>query len=497
MSDPGTLPDLPAQPETQPRKRSFRGLLAALLVVVLAGGGYLAWTQLEDDSDDGPSYPSKWDARILPFVKITEEERGLDFKHPVTVRFLEPKKFEESVKADEKDLDADEKKEIEQLTALFRAFGLIDGDVDLFKSFNDAQGSGTLAYYSFEDQRITIKGTELEVGARATLVHELTHALQDQWFDIGERLEDLREEANDGAASTAYDTFDGIVEGDAERTADLYRKTLSSKERTALEKAESKDEKDATDAYDKLPSIVISLLTAPYVLGQALTEAVTAEDEDAIDDLFRDPPGDDKVLLDPLTALGEDDLTSPKVKVPGTEDGEKKFDSGQMGALFTYLVLSQRLPVREALQAADTWNGDAFVAFERDGSSCARVDYVVDEDTDDLLKAFRTWTAKGDGAEVEATEDGLVFEACDPGATADVDDDKADEALELVAVRSYLGVNLLSMGAPNPAASACVARGLVDTYTVKQITDPTFGAEDKSIQNYIRDLALRCASENR
>lgn len=39
-----------------------------------------------------------------------------------------------------------------------RAFGLITGDVDLFAAISEFSGAGTLAYYSFEDERITIRG---------------------------------------------------------------------------------------------------------------------------------------------------------------------------------------------------------------------------------------------------------------------------------------------------------------------------------------------------
>ena len=65
---------------------------------------------------------------------------------------MPPAKFEKTVTDDEK-LTADDRAEIEHFTALMRAFGLISGDVDLYKAFKDAYGGGTLAYYSFDDKR--------------------------------------------------------------------------------------------------------------------------------------------------------------------------------------------------------------------------------------------------------------------------------------------------------------------------------------------------------
>ena len=41
-----------------------------------------------------------------------------------------------------------------------------------------------------------------------------------------------------------------------------------------------------------------------------------------------------------------------------------------------YLMLAERLPLRESLAAADGWGGDAYVGFERGGDSCARIAYT-------------------------------------------------------------------------------------------------------------------------
>ena len=167
-------------------------------------------------------HPAAWDARIQPYVKIAEKQRGLEFLHPVEVRFLPPAKFEKTVTTDEKELDKDEREEIEQFTGLMRALGLLSGDVDLFKAVNDLSGGGTLAYYSFDDERITIRGEQLTPAMRSTLVHELTHVLQDQHFKVGARMSGCREEAEGRAVHLGVLHARGILEGDAERVEHLY-----------------------------------------------------------------------------------------------------------------------------------------------------------------------------------------------------------------------------------------------------------------------------------
>ena len=474
MTDSGSFPlpaDLPA-PLPPKRRVPLAAIVAVAIVLPLVIGGLVTFVLLKDDKEK-KTYPKTWDSRVAPYVTIVEKERGLTFEHPVEVRFLEAAAFEKTVKNEAKDLDKEDRVEIEQMTSLFRAFGLIGGDVDLYEAFNDAYGSGTLAYYSFDDQRITVKGKELSLAVRATLVHELTHALQDQRFDISKRRDKLAKEAESGKPTTAYDAFEAIVEGDAERTADLYRKTLSEADQKALEKAEEKDQSDATDSMEKIPGVVVSLISAPYALGQALTEAVAEEDTDDVDDLFRDPPTNDSVLVDPLAAAtGDSDIS--EVDIPDLEDGEKKFDSGQIGALTTYLMLAQRIPVLEALAATDGWDGDAYVAFTRDDVKCARVDYATDDDASEtrMLKALQDWVAAAPGSKAKVGQDGdrIVFESCDPGTSVKLGKDHSTAAVQLIATRAYLGVGVLQAGA-NSEMAQCFARKMIEQFPIAKLTE--------------------------
>lgn len=447
--------------------------------------------------DDGPSYPDAWDPRVEPFVTIVEKQRGLTFEHPVEVRFLAADEFEKSVRTDRSELDDEDREDIEQAASLYRAFGLISGDVDLFDAFDDATGSGTLAYYSFDDRAITVRGTKLTRASHATLVHELTHAVQDQRFDVADRLEELVKEAADDEPTTAADALQALVEGDAERVAGLYRQSLSADDQEALEKAEAADTADSLGKLDDVPQVVVNLLGAPYALGEVLAEAVATRGQDDLDDLFDDPPPDDSVLLDPLAAI-DGAGAATDVTVPSTRKDEKKVDAGQIGSLLTYLMLAARIPVPDALAAADARDGDAYVGFERDGVVCARVDYATGSAAaaTRLSSAFDAWIAADAGSTASVSRDGssVTFESCDPGARAEPADDASTEALELAATRGYLAVTLLGS---SPGASVdgarCLSRRLVKEYSVADLTDPEFGGgDDPAVTTRIRELAAGC-----
>ena len=475
-----------------PRRWLAAGIAVALL---LAGAGAVAVAVLM--RGDAGTHPEDWDPRVLSFVDVVEEQRALDFEHPVEVRFLTGKAFEREVTTDEEDLDADEREEIQQFGEVMRALGLVAGDVDLLDAINQASGAGTLAYYSDDDKRITIRGTELTTAVHATLVHELTHALQDQHFDIGSRIEELRQEESDGADTTAATVYQALVEGDAERVATLYRQSLSGEERRRLSDAEAKDQARVGPGLKGVPGVVRSIIGAPYVLGQALVELVAEDDgNDGVDELYADTPGHESVLLDPFEVI-EDDVDPVEVDTPGLDEGDEEFDSGAFGALGWYFVLAERIPVPDALDVVDGWGGDAYVAFERRDRTCVRIAYAGDThaETDRMQQALRRWDEAGPDQTASVSRDGgdLVLESCDPGKGSELGNDSSGRALQLAATRSYLGIGLLDAGAP-AAQARCIAGQAVQELPVSALTGPDSG-KGRAFVRRIQSIAADCARQ--
>ena len=128
MSDLGLQPA--PQPATTTRRTSEPAALdipiwvvLVAILVMLAMAAATAFIVLREPNER--EYPDRWDRRVAPYVKIVERERGLDFRHPVAVRFLPRAEFEKGVTADKDDLTAEDRTEIEQDTGLMRAIGLM------------------------------------------------------------------------------------------------------------------------------------------------------------------------------------------------------------------------------------------------------------------------------------------------------------------------------------------------------------------------------------
>ena len=168
---PPRVSDLGLQPAPQPavtptEKPSSEIPIWVVLVailVMLALAAATAFILLRDSNEW--EYPARWDSRVAPYVQVAQRERGF----PSCTRsrpFPAPGRVPEEHRGRPEGPQPGGPAEIAQFTGLMRAFGLLTGDVDLFDAVNDFSTGGTLAYYSFEDERITIRGERLTPAVR-------------------------------------------------------------------------------------------------------------------------------------------------------------------------------------------------------------------------------------------------------------------------------------------------------------------------------------------
>ncbi|PCR91733.1 Hvo_1808 family surface protein [Natrinema ejinorense] len=88
---------------------------------------------------------------------------------------------------------------------VWRAAFLVDGDTDVNRAFDDLYGDSVQGYYVNDRIVIVVDETDEISIDRRTLVHELTHALQDQHFGIARESETI-----DGLRAE-----NGLLEGEA------------------------------------------------------------------------------------------------------------------------------------------------------------------------------------------------------------------------------------------------------------------------------------------
>jgi hypothetical protein len=233
---------------------------------------------------------------------------------------------------------------------------------------------------------------------------------------------------------------------------------------------------------------------SPYALGEAMLQLAADDDgNNSVDELFETPPTTDEQLVDPWTLLRDRD-DAVDVEAPSLEQGDEELDSGTFGSLGWLLVLAERIPVLQALDATDGWGGDAYALVERAGQTCVTISYQGDTaaDVDQMDGALHRWIAvlPDSPATVERVADGLLFTSCDPGAEADVGTSSSQDALDVALTRTYIAIGLLGSGAPDDQAR-CLSDSLVHHFSVQQLTD-TEPVIDPEMQAELRGLAAAC-----
>jgi hypothetical protein len=307
--------------------------------------------------------------RLLPsLLRFTAAARGLPFVRPVRVTLLGDEAFRARLKQDADEDAEEDEEELRTTQRVLEGLGLLEKDIDIEKALESLFGDAVAGFYDTEEDDLVVRGEQLTVGVRVTLVHELTHALQDQHFDIDRKdLDDRDDEASSG--------LQGLVEGDAVRVERLYLESLSAKER---KDAELEELAAGAGIDPDLPPVLLQLVAFPYIFGPEFATAVFDEaGQERLDAAYLDPPSTSEQLLHPETFLAGEDVVA--VETPKA-DG-KELDQGVLGELGLLLVLNAS--GTSGQKAAAGWGGDRYIAWEDGDRTCVRVTIATDSLQDD------------------------------------------------------------------------------------------------------------------
>lgn len=340
------------------------------------------------------------DAEIIvpELMRFVQQERGLAFQHPVKVTLLADVDFRERLKSEEEEDSEEAKEELQTTQRVLEGLGLLEKGIDLEKALESLFGDAVAGFYDSESDDLVVRGEDLTPGVRATLVHELTHALQDQHFDIDrEDLDDRDDEASSGLT--------GVVEGDAVRIEELYARSLPLREQ---KEAERESAKFGGGIDPDIPPVLLQLVAFPYLVGPAFTRAIVRSGgQSRLDQAFREPPVTSEQLLHPEVFLrGE----GPVHVDPPAPEGDK-IDEGVLGELGLLLVFAASGTAGQA--AARGWGGDRYVAWRDGDDTCVRTTIAMDSLQDDaeLRKALDSVASSRKNVKVEG-KGPITFTSC-------------------------------------------------------------------------------------
>ncbi|HEU5302687.1 MAG TPA: hypothetical protein VFW06_10665 [Acidimicrobiia bacterium] len=434
--------------------------------------------------------PARWDPRVRELVRFVERERKLSFDHPIDVEFLDDPEFVDALAVEETAQD----RKLDRLYAGdLHALGLVGPEFDLRSAVDELDATGVFGFYDDEQESMTVRGQDLDdVVVRATVVHELTHALQDQTFDFRA----LRRSAKSSGADFARTA---LIEGDATWVEEAYVATLPVREQDEYEALfELTTEPVDGSAGATAPAIDL-LLATPYSLGYSFVAYLQfTGGTRAVNHAFREPPPSDEHIVDPVSFLG-DERPDPPTK-PTLAAGEvRRGGADEIGVVLLYFVLATRLDPRVALAASTGWKGDRYVGFTRDDVPCIRAVIRTDGagEARELADALVDWAGSDplDAVSVERRGPTVRLDACGVADAALPTETALLEAADALSTRFlvYEGIE---------DASATLTPTEVRCVTDLQITDPVVREllftpeltpqEQRRLDRRGSDLAGRC-----
>ncbi len=393
-----------------------------------------------------------WDPAVAPYVEFVEDARGLEFEQPVDIRWMT---VEEAVASGEfaaEDLSWAEP---------FQIIGLLPDELDA-----DAQGEmlaeHAAAYYDPIEQEIVLPPGDVSLLGASTIVHELTHALQDQHGLLGPDWVDTDNEFAGGIA---------LVEGDAERIEAAWYESLSVADRRRFDReleAQFAEFGDLDEIESDAPWLEASFYER-YALGSPAVQAILWQwGEAELDDQLRRGVPSTELLLDPLAPLD-----TSRFDADGLPERDLDVDYwGSLGPVTWYQVLAPTIGPDAALDAVLGYGWDEYQRFEQDGEACLDVAFWADTTADrrELIAAFDGVrdTYPGIGPIVEGADElSFQFDVCGP-----ITDPAAQGPLllEPLVTLAWVNVELIASGRSVDEVR-CIAPGVATEFEPSD--DPT------------------------
>lgn len=247
---------------------------------------------------------------------------------------------------------------------VFKAIGFLPKDYDYLKGIIELYLSQIAGYYDPNAKRYVMAGWIPELMQPATAVHELTHALQDQHFNLATFIDQKKDVTDVSLARSS------LVEGDATAVMTDYVSELSGGK--PLAESRSVDGSIMQQLLSlslgmgsiNAPESLKFMLLAPYSSGLRFAHALLLRGGySAITAAFRAPPQSTEQILHPEKYPSE----SPVKVEPVTDHlpaNAKEVYRDTLGELVTSLTLAASLPSRDAAaQAAAGWGGDTIVLY--------------------------------------------------------------------------------------------------------------------------------------
>lgn len=339
-------------------------------------------------STDDDGAPPETPGDVAEVEAQVEQVRGLEFRHRVAVQ---PVSADEIATKLEGAFDETYPKEFyDRRTVAWQTIGVIPRGVTIREALLAFQTGQVIGFYNPLDGELVYRADgDIGLFERLTLAHELTHAIDDQHFDL-ERIDPIAAACRDDAFLATL----GAVEGSAQffSTRLLFEFPPEDGDYSGLG--------DGGGAPEGVPPFMFDLQLWPYTAGQAFVTELEARGGIAeVNGALRTFPVTTEQIMHPDRYPSD---RPSRVDVPDLASdlgpGWGDLDVMQVGEAWLQAMLALRLDEATAEAAATGWDGGVYRAFTdgRDAVVMFSTAWDTQADADAFAQAIQDWLDAGD-----------------------------------------------------------------------------------------------------
>jgi hypothetical protein len=335
--------------------------------------------------------------------------------------------------------------ELRSTELAFKRLGLVPADFELRSFLVKLLTEQVAGYYDARSGQFFLADWIDLDGQKPVMAHELTHALQDQHFDL-KRFDKWPKGESDSELA-----FHALVEGDATLTMTHYM-VRSPARALAFLRSFSSGSQGSSEQIDKAPAALRETLVFPYTQGmQWVGEIYKRSGWQGVTRAYTDLPESSEQILHPEKYLAREtpvrltlaDISSRLGK------GWKRTKEDVNGEWGFYLILKAFLDSEpDARNASAGWGGDRYDVYEGPDARTALVMSTAWDSERDAIEFFTAYgkrTAKRYGVDgvISRPSDGVERELFQPTSGAVLIERRGNRVLVLEGIPQRSTAELL------------------------------------------------------
>jgi len=372
---------------------------------------------LSVQAQDASPFNEALSSHLQALQDVTVTLRELEALQPVDVRFSTREELR--AKYDVLLADPEQQADTQRQQRVFRAFDLLSAEDDLQAIYEELYASQVAGYYDSEAKYLSVIAPEgrearpsLPLLDQIIFVHEFTHALQDQHFDLNGYLGAEGEEVRGDELLARL----ALVEGDATLIMNVYTQRISAANPLGvlLQLGQASLQNPALVIPPDAPPIVQRQLLWPYEQGEFFVSTLFRQGGwQAVNAAYANPPRTTEQVFEPQKYLdGEEGqpISLPDASAALGQDWALAED-GVLGQFFLREWLRTQLEREPASSAANGWGGDAYHLYE-DGAGRFAIAFASVWDSaaeqGEFAQALRAMLEARQAQPLQARADGLL-----------------------------------------------------------------------------------------